>query len=640
MYKCKTPGRVSSTEAAAVWKQVVKTLTGKAVLYFSPHQDDELLSMGIDICNSVIRGMDVHIILCTDGSKCSVRTQLANGRECVKHTGTHRYHLSEEEFITARDKEFRESCRALGVADSNVHIPEERFVDRKLTVCNSREMILKYLSSVGTDSIVCTLDPNLENSRQHRDHKALGYAAAELFNEGLIGELRLFTEPYNPECFSHATDFVRGKPVSEVDVPSLAIQEKLKRAVAAYSLWDPEAGRYAVGYHSIGGAFDELLRNGKSYCNVLKRETEALCDGINAGKCKNLVVSLTSDQTRIYSIVPFLETVYEQGVTPDAVILWLASSDFPDKEEDLPAELLKLKTENNLCICWSEADFNQQNIFKRIDKEYQDALVITVDDDIQYHNRIIENLYCSYLRHPKEASAARPHWIVNSLYYARYAALRIDIINKGDENCQVMEQSVTPVPVSVRRPGWLPNGITVESVAGRIKMAVQCVGDGQLEIRLMGRDMRNAEGKRYPVWIDCTFFAVNGETIFNETQTVCHDKRYVYRKAVKDGEVVCFEATWSECRSNTVLDDYRRLERSRAETLKKLDKAEQELKRIQKVQKEDGKKLDKAQKELKKKQAETEKTIRELKLVKSGWSYRSGRVITWLPRKIKEWFKK
>ncbi len=80
-------------------------MTGKTVLYFSPHQDDELLSMGIGICNSVSRGMDVHIILCTDGSKCPVRTKLA--------------------------------------------------------VCNSREMILKYLSSIGTDSIVCTLDTNL-----------------------------------------------------------------------------------------------------------------------------------------------------------------------------------------------------------------------------------------------------------------------------------------------------------------------------------------------------------------------------------------------------------------------------------------------------------------------------------------------
>ncbi len=207
----------------------------------------------------------------------------------------------------------------------------------------------------------------------------------------------------------------------------------------------------------------------------------------------------------------------------------------------------------------------------------------------------------------------------DSFPYLKYSMLRVDIVNKGGKGNHVAEQSVVPAPVSVSRPGWLPNGITIESLAGHMKMAVQCVGDGQLEIHLLGRDMRNAEGKRYPVWIDCTCFAVNGEMIFNETKTVCHDKRYVYRKPVKNGEVVYFETAWSECRSSSVLDEYRQLERSKAEALKKLDKVQQELK---------------------KKQAEAEKTKRELKRLKSGWSYRSGRVITWLPRKIKEWFKK
>ena len=34
----------------------------KTMLYFAPHQDDELLTMGIDICNSVFKKWDVHVI--------------------------------------------------------------------------------------------------------------------------------------------------------------------------------------------------------------------------------------------------------------------------------------------------------------------------------------------------------------------------------------------------------------------------------------------------------------------------------------------------------------------------------------------------------------------------------------------------
>ena len=50
------------------------------VLYFAPHQDDELLTMGLDICESVKKRMDVHVILCADGSKSGVRNVLKNGK--------------------------------------------------------------------------------------------------------------------------------------------------------------------------------------------------------------------------------------------------------------------------------------------------------------------------------------------------------------------------------------------------------------------------------------------------------------------------------------------------------------------------------------------------------------------------------
>ncbi len=268
---------------------MMNTSSKISILYFSPHQDDELLSMGIDICNSINRGYDVHVILCTDGSKCLVRRQVADGKDCYWHPGTHTFHLTEEDFIAARDKEFWESCRALGIADNNVHIPENRFVDGKLTVCSSKEIILQYLNSIGTDCIVCTLNPNHENSRQHRDHKALGYAAAELFNEGVIREIRLFTESYFSEHFQHGMDVMQVEVTPVVETASVSVLEKLKIAAGAYSRWEPEAGRYAVGYHSIGYAFRAFLKKGLSYSYVCKREAgEAI-----VSKCKKLIVPLT-----------------------------------------------------------------------------------------------------------------------------------------------------------------------------------------------------------------------------------------------------------------------------------------------------------------------------------------------------------
>ena len=57
------------------------------IIYFAPHQDDELLSMGVDICNSIKKGKDVHVVLCTDGSSSGVKNILKNGKTCKKHSG-------------------------------------------------------------------------------------------------------------------------------------------------------------------------------------------------------------------------------------------------------------------------------------------------------------------------------------------------------------------------------------------------------------------------------------------------------------------------------------------------------------------------------------------------------------------------
>ena len=367
----------------------------KTILYFSPHQDDELLSMGIDICNSISEGHDVHVILCTDGSKCTVRDELANGKECNKHLGTHSYHLTEDELITARDKEFRESCRALGIEDSNVHILNNRFTDGKLTVCDSKKTILQYLNVMGQDCVVCTLDPNLENNRQHCDHKGLGYAAVELFNEGFIRELRVFTEPYLSEFFHHKTDFVWGEVKAVIDTATSLTQGKIQKAAEAYSRWEPEVGRYAVGYHDIAEAFNALLQNGTSYCHICTREDVVPKPGVT--KCRKLIVSLASHPVSLDSAVKALATIYEQTLTPDAVILWLAPSDFPDREKDLPEKLVNMTAENGLSIYWYGDDLKKQDRYLLAVNAVPDALVIAVDDDILCYNQFAENLYHSYL---------------------------------------------------------------------------------------------------------------------------------------------------------------------------------------------------------------------------------------------------
>ena len=234
----------------------------KTVLYFCPHQDDELITMGIDICASVQKKFHVHVILCTDGSRSSVRKALSNGKSCSFHEGAHTYNLSNEEFTQARDREFTGSCTALGVKASNVHIPENRQVDGSLSVKDAENLIQHYLSIFGADVVVCTISPN-NGPSQHPDHKALGRAADNLLRKGILKEVRFFIEPY---LFAQIRDNPRLIPVDPTITKAAGRAGKaIKKAMDSYSYWNPDEHRYAIGYHSVTAVFDNFLKNMESY---------------------------------------------------------------------------------------------------------------------------------------------------------------------------------------------------------------------------------------------------------------------------------------------------------------------------------------------------------------------------------------
>ena len=225
------------------------------VIVFAPHQDDEVLSMGAFIRQSVDNGCRVHVVLCTDGSRSWVRTELANGLTCSFHEGSHVYSLSEGQFVSSRDDEFFESCQALGVSPLDVLIDDGRSVDGLLDVDAAKAIISKYLAQY-PNAVVCTTSPVVGLS-QHSDHRALGNAALELYREGSIADLRLFVEPYN------VRDFQRCNPgLGLEETASSGDASALLAACDAYSMWNPPANRYAIGYHSVGRDFDAFSGSG------------------------------------------------------------------------------------------------------------------------------------------------------------------------------------------------------------------------------------------------------------------------------------------------------------------------------------------------------------------------------------------
>lgn len=231
------------------------------VVYFSPHQDDELISMGIDACRTISAGKSgTHVVLCTDGSRSGMRMKIQDGKTCKFHGGVHQYFLDIPQFIAARDTEFRESCMALGYAPDAIHFAEHRAVDACLTDEEAEAIMLSALSKFPEGAAVRTFSP-YGGEAQHKDHQCLGRTALRLYRKGYIKDLRLFIEPY---CLESCREAYPNLKLTQIR-PDDAAMERIRKAAQAYATWDPENRRYAIGYHSVGRVFDAFLADAAGY---------------------------------------------------------------------------------------------------------------------------------------------------------------------------------------------------------------------------------------------------------------------------------------------------------------------------------------------------------------------------------------
>lgn len=78
----------------------------------------------------------------------------------------------------------------------------------------------------------------------------------------------------------------------------------------------------------------------------------------------------------------------------DKVILWLAPEQFPNKEKDLPEQLLAL-CDKGLTIDWYHDIKSYKKLIPTL-KKYPDAIIVTADDDIIYPKNWLEELYKSH----------------------------------------------------------------------------------------------------------------------------------------------------------------------------------------------------------------------------------------------------
>ena len=150
----------------------------------------------------------------------------------------------------------------------------------------------------------------------------------------------------------------------------------------------------------------------KRKANSKKKYEEAILfnkNGLYNGeeREKKVIVSLTSYPARIEKVPGTIGSLLNQTIKPDKIILWLGKEKFPN--EILP------DVYNQIRACGVDIRFrpdlkSHTKYFYAI-QEFPDDIIITVDDDLIYHNTLVQELYDSYLKNPESVSALRVHKI-------------------------------------------------------------------------------------------------------------------------------------------------------------------------------------------------------------------------------------
>lgn len=143
---------------------------------------------------------------------------------------------------------------------------------------------------------------------------------------------------------------------------------------------------------------------------------EEIVNRYNSYQNKNskaqLIVSLTSYPARIETVNQTIKSILNQSIKADKVILWLAPEQFPNKEKDLPEQLLSLRAKG-LTIDWYHDIKSYKKLIPTL-KKYPDAIIVTADDDNIYAVNWLEKLYNSYIKHPQDISCHRITKFINN----------------------------------------------------------------------------------------------------------------------------------------------------------------------------------------------------------------------------------
>lgn len=139
------------------------------------------------------------------------------------------------------------------------------------------------------------------------------------------------------------------------------------------------------------------------YSRELGISSEKMCS-------EEVIVSLTSYGKRIHDAYLAIESIMQGSVKPNRIILWLSEEEFGKK--DLPITLQKQQV-RGLEIKYCKDIRSYKKLIYAL-KEFPEANIITIDDDLIYNFDLVENLLNCHKQNPSYICASRIHQITKN----------------------------------------------------------------------------------------------------------------------------------------------------------------------------------------------------------------------------------
>jgi N-acetylglucosamine malate deacetylase 1 len=208
----------------------IENLTGKSILIFTPHPDDETFSMGGTMALLAKNKNQIHIVIYTNDNKGSLDLE-----------------MTRERLARIRRVEEERSCTLLGIPIANIHWlgyddGDLEYADPRLL----RGEVARYIKLFRPD-VVFAPDPGTIWSQWHKtDHRM----AANITNDAFIAaEFHLYypqhllNENLKPFSVKDRYFYYSQEPNYEVDITTV-FELKMQAALAHVSQFEPSLSKY------------------------------------------------------------------------------------------------------------------------------------------------------------------------------------------------------------------------------------------------------------------------------------------------------------------------------------------------------------------------------------------------------------